>query len=124
MSRQTRTLPQAPPEVETAMALVCTLPESGRSDRRITLQSVIARARSAHELPEGVGFRFESSEEIANELLDLVLAERVCCANFSYTLYFEPGQGAIELRIEAPTDFARPLKDMYLSFATREGTHG
>ena|SRR5579872_1987667 len=124
MSRRTRTLPKAPTEVETAMALVCTLPESGRSDRSITVQSIIARATSAHELADGVGFRFEFSDEIANALLDLILAERVCCSTFSYTLYFEPRQGAIALRIEAPTEFARPLKDMYMSFATRKDTHG
>lgn len=110
-------LSPATPDVESAMALVCTVSESGRGERQIDVQSVIVRATSFRELENGVAFDFDGSDDIARLLLVLVLAERSCCAQFRYGIGFAPRQGAIELRVEAEGQLVQPLKDLYLGLA-------
>jgi len=48
-------------------------------------------------------------------LLDLVLAERNCCAQFTYSIVFGPRHQPIELHVEATGALIQPLKVMYLS---------
>jgi hypothetical protein len=124
MPTKSRSLPQARPELDSAMALVCAIPASDRAGRRVTVQSVVSHAVSSRELETGVAFRFEGDEDIARDLLDLVLAERTCCAQFSYAIDFEARLGAIELRVEGVGQLVQPLKDMYSAFTTGVGAHG
>ena len=121
MSGRFRSLPQAPPSVESAMALVCTVPASGRNDRRLSVYDVQSRATSARELDNGVVFLFENSDEAARSLLDLVLAERNCCAQFTYSIRFEPEHAPIALRIEAVGALIQPLKDLFLGLSQQTG---
>jgi hypothetical protein len=99
------------------MALVCTVPEAGRGERRTDVQSIIRRATSFRELEDGVAFEFAGSDEVSRLLFDLVLAERSCCAQFRYGIHFGPRQGAIELRVKADGQLVQPLKDLYLGLA-------
>lgn len=117
MTRRSRSLPQASQDVESAMALVCTIPPAGRGERRTTVQAVVAQATSAREVDNGVTLAFAHSDETARLLLDLVLAERVCCAQFVYSIAFRPMQEQIELTVEATGAQIRPLKDLYLGLA-------
>ena len=71
MTKQPRSLPQATPDLAAAMALVCTIPVRDRGARSVTVQSVISQAMSSRELGNGVAFRFEGTDNIAQLLLEL-----------------------------------------------------
>lgn len=115
-----RTLPQLS-NIDGAMALSCTLPPHGRAERRTAVDAVIAKAKSAREVDHGVQFVFDQSDEIAHALLDLVLAERVCCAQFVYTITCSPQDDRIALGIDGTGPTVRPLKDLYLGLAREAG---
>lgn len=121
MSSESPLLPQAPRDVDSAMALVCSVPAPGRGERRVSVQAVVSQATSFDEVENGVLFRFENSDDVARLLLDLVLAERRCCARFSYSMMFQPEHQAIELRVEGAGDLIQPLKDLYLGLAVQSG---
>jgi hypothetical protein len=123
MTRSRRELPQAAPDADAAMALVCTIPAGDRAARRHTVHETISQATAARELENGVAFQFAGTDEIARELLDLVLAERSCCADFRYAIAFEPRHGAVEFRVEGAGALVRPLKEMYLTFTPNTATH-
>lgn len=114
MSSQSRSLPQAPPSVESAMALVCTLPPSARDERRVSVHDVLSRATASRELENGVAFLFENADETAQSLLALVLAEKDCCAQFAYSIVFAPQHAPIAFQVEGAGALVRPLKDLYL----------
>ena len=115
--KRSRTLPHAARAVDAAMGLVCTLPITQRGARRISVRSVIERAAVVKETADGVVLRFNPSDEIPRIILDLVLAERSCCAQFRYAIRFDPPHDAVELHVEADGDLVRPLQDLYLHLA-------
>lgn len=112
-----RSLNQAP-AVDDAMALVCTLPTADRSGRRVDVQAVLQQAISHRELDDGVALVFENTDVSARLLLDLMLAERNCCARFSYALVFGAGHRPVELHVQAPEALVKPLKDLYFGLLT------
>ena len=122
MSGRPRSLPQVPPNVESAMALVCTVPASGRDKRRWSVHDVLSRATSSREVENGVAFLFENSDDAARSVLDLVLAERTCCAQFTYSIVFEPEHAPIALRVEAVGALVQPLKDLFLGLSRQTGS--
>lgn len=122
MTRDKRSLPQA--TAESAMALMCTVPASGRGERRVAVHDVVARAVSSEQLGDGVAFRFENTDDAARMVLDLVLAERNCCSQFSYSLVFGRQLAPIELRIQAAPSLVAPLKDLYAALSSTEDSRG
>ena len=104
-------------EREPDIPLVCNLPAPGRIARAIAVHAVIARATSFRELENGVSFAFRNEDALARSLLDLVLAERNCCAHFRYTLLFAPEHKPIELIVEGDGPLVGPLKTLYLGLA-------
>jgi hypothetical protein len=112
MSKPSRSLPQAI-GVDAAMAPACTLPTTDRTGRRVDVQAVVSMAIDHLELEDGVAFVFDNSDDVARLLLDLVLAERTCCARFAYSLRFGSEHQPIELRVQAVGALVQPLKDMY-----------
>jgi hypothetical protein len=114
-------LPQIDPSVDDALALVCTIPSTDRGERRVSVAAVVQRARECRDIEFGVSLVFDPSAENAKLVSDLVLAERECCAQFTYTIVFTPLGGDFELRVEAAVVLVRPLKTLYLGsgfFAT------
>jgi hypothetical protein len=107
--KQPRSLSLAAADVvDSAMALVCSLPSAGRTERRASVQAVISQATTSREIENGISFSFENSDDVARSLFDLVLAERNCCAQFTYSIRFERDHRPIELRVEA-SGLAVPL---------------
>ena len=104
-------------ELDSALALVCAVRPRDRSERRADVQAVIARAPSVREAPRGVALVCDGGDETARLLLDFILAERVCCARFVYSVHFEIGSSAIGLHIEADGQLIEPLKSLYLTLA-------
>lgn len=101
------------PVVDRALALVCTLPAAEHAQRGVDVQSALSRATAQRELEDGVLLVFDNSDDTARLLLDLVLAERRCCAQFTYALSFGADYRPIELRVSAADALVQPLKDLY-----------
>lgn len=122
MPQRSRSLPQAPPAVD-ALALVCTLPAGAQHSRRVDMNTLLARATSIRGTPEGIVLLFADAGEIAQSLLDFVLAERICCAQFRYTLVFSAARVPVELHVSASQELVAPLEDLYLGLAREAGIH-
>lgn len=103
--------------VDAALALVCALPPLDREGRRVGVQHLLERATSCRDLADGVVLGFPGTDEVARTLLDFVLAERQCCAQFAYELGFAPPQAAVTLRVRASGDWVNPLRDLYRGLA-------
>jgi len=72
---------------EDATAIACSLPTADLNDRRRTWQAVTDGAmRTKVAIPGGVRLTFEPDHATAHRLLDLVAAERACCAWASWNL--------------------------------------
>ena len=113
MRRPARALPQAPDVVDDALGLVCTLPSTERAQRRLSVHQVIAQAYASRELEHGVALSFSATDDTARMLLDLMLAERDCCARFTYAIVSAPPHASIELHVETTPGLAEPLKALY-----------
>ena len=100
--------------VDESLALVCNVPDVARGERRVSVMSIIELSKSIREIDNGVALHFDGSTDTAKTLFDFVLAERQCCAQFTYSMSLEPRATAIELRVTANEQLIRPLKTLYL----------
>lgn len=72
----------------------------------------------------GVAVRFDGSDKVARLVFDLIVAERVCCARFGYTMRFDPQRASLELRVESPIPLRTALKTLYLGLVREAGIDG
>ena len=105
------------PVVDEALAFVCNLPQGDRRQRQVDVMSLVERATKVRAIENGVALSFDGSSDTARMVIDFVLAERDCCAQFSYSILFAPHAGSVELSIVAGRASARPLRDLYLGLA-------
>jgi hypothetical protein len=98
----------------TDLSLVCTLPPAGQDGRRVTLRSLMTHATQVTEEPDGVQVDFHGSDDVATMLLQFVLAERQCCARFTYDLQFAPDHSTVAFRVTGAGRDVAPLKALYL----------
>lgn len=110
-------------EVDAALALVCALPAVGRDGRRVDVYTVVSQATSVSGSDRGVELAFPNTDDMAQVLLELALAERNCCARFQYSIAFPPNHASIELRIEAEGGLIKPLQALYLGLAGTADAH-
>jgi hypothetical protein len=96
-----------------AMALVCTLPEGARAERRAEIQALLESRTALTRYEDGIELEFPFAEATARTLLDFVLFERLCCKSFGYELGFAPPQQSITLRLRASTEQVAALKALY-----------
>jgi hypothetical protein len=87
------------------MQLFCT--DLGRAPE---VKSILSKATGRRTTDDGVIVEFPNDDATARAVLEFVLAERRCCAFFSYELGFSPG---LTLRLRASGMYLRPLKAMY-----------
>lgn len=121
MSDSPRSLPQMSTDVDSALALVCTVPAIGRNGRRTDVQAVLSLASSCRGVDDGVAITFPNTDDVLQSVVDLVAAERNCCAQFRYTIDFPPEHQPIELRVQAPAQLVQPLRDLYVGLAREAG---
>jgi hypothetical protein len=70
------------------LPVACTLPAADLGGRQREWRSVTAGAlRARTPVQDGVRLEFRPDPEVARHLLDLVAAERSCCAWASWTLH-------------------------------------
>jgi hypothetical protein len=95
------------------LALLCTLPEGARPQRRAEIQALLASRKALIHYDDGVEMTFAFSEESARGLLDFIFFERLCCKTFTYELSFPPPHAAIHLRLRAPAEQVAALQAFY-----------
>jgi len=117
MSLPIQPRPDISSDPTSGVSIVCTLPPLARIRRGAAVHEVIGRATSSWELETGVAFAFRNTDDEAQSLFDLVVAERECCGQFRYTIVFPALHEPIELRIEAVGSLVEPLKSLYLGLA-------
>lgn len=87
------------------MQLFCT--DLGRASE---VRTILGKATGRHATDDGVIVDFPNDDATARTLVEFVLAERRCCAFFSYEISFSPG---LTLRLRASGMYLLPLKAMY-----------
>lgn len=87
------------------MQLVCT--DLGRLPE---VKNILSKSTGRRQMDDGVIIEFPNDEAIARTLLEFVLAERQCCAHFTYEIIFSP---ELTLRMRASGVYLIPLKMMY-----------
>jgi hypothetical protein len=87
------------------MQLFCT--DLGRAPE---VRAILGRATGRRVTDDGVIVEFPNDDATARTLLEFVLAERRCCAFFSYEIGFSP---ALTLRLRASGMYLLPLRVMY-----------
>jgi hypothetical protein len=87
------------------MQLVCT--DLGRLPE---VRNILGKATGRRQTDDGVIIEFPTDDATARTLLEFVLAERRCCAHFTYEIGFSP---ELTLRLRASGLYLVPLKMMY-----------
>src|SRR5689334_932458 len=81
--------------------VACTLTAEERPARREQLARIGESILETQERPEGYAYRF-ASDDILPKLVEIIQAERRCCAFLRFTLQFEPGNGPLWLEVTGP----------------------
>src|SRR5690349_15094968 len=68
--------------------LACSLSAADLRLREREIAAFFAIAEAARELPDGYAFGFPAGEQLANDALTFILAERACCPFFTFELTF------------------------------------
>lgn len=87
------------------MQLVCT--DLGRAPE---VRNILSKSTGRRQTEDGVIVEFPNDDATARTLLEFVLAERQCCAQFTYEIGFSPG---LTLKLSASGMYRIPLKMMY-----------
>jgi len=95
--------PTTMPNPESEALVACGLPTGELARRGEELRrGLFAAVEERRELPDGVAFRFPSSDGVEAEVFAFVATERTCCSFFRIELAFEPGLGPIWLTLRGP----------------------
>ena len=94
-------------------ALVCTLPDGDRAQRRTEIQALLQNRTALTRHPDGGELEWEFSEESARSLLDFIVFEHTCCKTFTYELGFAPPHHRITLRMRASAEKVEALQALY-----------
>jgi hypothetical protein len=88
---------------DTGSVVACLLSEQELAKRSQELaRDLFTAAEQIGELPDGYTWRFPGEGTWHAKLLDVVAAERRCCAFFRIELAFEPGLGPVWLTLRGP----------------------
>jgi hypothetical protein len=87
------------------MQLFCT--DLGRAPE---VRAILGKATARHNTDDGVIVEFPDDDATARTVLEFVLAERRCCAFFTYEMGLSP---RLTLRLRASGVYLLPLKALY-----------
>ena len=90
--------------------VVCTLPTGDAARRRAEVAALVRRAQAVAETSCGVMLTYAGDDDTARALLDFVLFERRCCAQFTYQLRFAPDQSRMQLEVDGPAELAESVR--------------
>jgi hypothetical protein len=74
------------------------------------VKTLLGRATARHGTEDGVIIQFPGDDATARTVLEFVLAERRCCAQFTYEISFAPPNEQLALRLRADGPYLAALK--------------
>lgn len=96
------------------LPVACTLsPAALKARRENLLNSLLRRAATRHELPNGYRLRFAAKGDILSAIARTVETERQCCRFLRFTLTVEPDDGPISLDLTGPAGTREFLEAMF-----------
>jgi hypothetical protein len=102
------------PAAESSLPIACTLTDAELRDRDPKLTTLFDRATRVRELPDGYAFAFPPADAGVRDLLDLVLAERACCAFLSFDLVFPTPHDAVWLHLRGGEEVKEFVRGTFL----------
>jgi len=85
------------------LPVACTLsPAALKARRENLLNALVGRARARSDLPAGCRLHFTAEEDVFDQIMRAVDAERHCCQFLRFTIAVEPGRGPITLDLTGP----------------------
>ena len=87
------------PAAVSSLPIACTLTDAELRERAPKVSTVFDRVTRVRELPDGYAFAFPPADAGVRDLLDLVLAERACCAFLSFDVVFPAPHDAVWLHL-------------------------
>ena len=102
------------------LPVACTLGASDGPERMKRWQQLHRITAPTTQLSSGqLEVRFQPGPEVLAELMDLVAAERVCCAFVNWAVLEDGGQPV--LRVTAPPDSPRDVEPIAAMFGVTDG---
>jgi hypothetical protein len=95
--------------------IACTLTEQELRARQEEVTPLFEHVTRVCELPDGFAFAFPPDPGRAHDVLDLILAERVCCAFFTFELAFPAPHDAIWLSLRGSAQIKDFVRDGFLN---------
>jgi hypothetical protein len=94
----------------TTRPVVCTLtPAALRARREGALASLLGRAESREELPDGLRLRLSPEDGTLSAIAGVIEAERQCCRFLRFRVTVEPDAGPVVLELSGPPGTAEFL---------------
>ena len=85
------------------LPIVCTLSEEALKERQsTTLEQLFGQAREFQPLPSGYRFRFDVSNQLLVDIMELIIKERKCCRFIDFKLEVAASEGPVWLSLEGP----------------------
>jgi len=89
----------------------CSLSSPEQIERAEKLKKeILKKILTIKELSDGYEIIFDEKPEFANDLLEYINFERVCCQYYTFALLFEPNLGNIHLQMRGSEEIKAELK--------------
>jgi hypothetical protein len=95
--------------------ITCTLTERELRARQQEVSPLFEHIVRVRELPDGYAFAFPPDASRAHDLLDLVLAERACCAFFTFELTFPAPHDVVWLELRGGKEIKEFVRGGFLT---------
>ncbi len=95
--------------------IACTLTERELRVRQQEVTPLFEHIVKVCELSDGYAFAFPPDASRAHDLLDLVLAERACCAFFTFELTFPAPHDAVWLSLRGSAEIKEFVRGGFLT---------
>ena len=95
--------------------IACTLTERELRARQQEVSPLFEHVQRVRELSDGYAFAFPPDASRAHDLLDLVLAERACCAFFTFELTVPAPHDAVWLELRGSVEIKEFVRGGFLT---------
>lgn len=98
------------------LPIVCTLSAEALGERKATtIEQLFASVQEVQSLRSGYRFRFDASDQILADILQMITKERKCCRFMDFELTVHAADGPVWLAISGPKgtkDFLESMLNM------------
>jgi hypothetical protein len=89
-------------KAENKEVICCTLNPSQMQERKNILQKLHCLVKEKMEVENGYLFRFDGSNDIINQIVDIIKLERQCCSFLNFNITIEKETAPVFLKITGP----------------------